>query len=87
VIFYVGYGTAEAVPLQSSFGKVGLEVRSEVQFTLNGKSYMLNFNPEDERWYLVTAGLGGMAKAIPVFEDEEGFVPNVVAPAESAMIN
>jgi hypothetical protein len=31
--------------------------------------------------------LGGMAKAIPVFEDEEGFVPNVVAPAESAMIN
>jgi hypothetical protein len=48
---------------------------------------MLNWNPEDERWYLVTAGRGGMAKAIPVFEDEEGFVPNMVAPAESAMIN
>ena len=48
---------------------------------------MLNFNPQDERWYLVTAGAGGLAKAIPVFEDEEGFVPNVVAPAESAMIN
>ena len=48
---------------------------------------MLNFNPQDERWYLLTAGLGGMAKAIPVFEDEEGFVPNIVAPAESSMIN
>ena len=58
-----------------------------MQFELHGKTYMLNFNPEDERWYLVTAGLGGMAKAIPVFEDEEGFVPNVVAPTESGMIN
>ena len=53
-----------------------------MHFELNGKSYMLNWNPQDERWYLVTAGLGGMAKAIPVFEDEEGFVPNMVAPAE-----
>ena len=63
------------------------EVGVEVHFELNGKSYVLNFNPQDERWYLLTAGLGGMAKAIPVFEDEEGFVPNVVAPAESGMIN
>jgi hypothetical protein len=62
-------------------------VKTEVHFELNGKSYMLNFNPQDERWYLLTAGLGGMAKAIPVFEDEEGFVPNIVTPAESAMIN
>ena len=58
-----------------------------MQFELNGKAYMLNFNPEDERWYLVTAGMGGMAKAIAVFEDEEGFVPNMVAPTESGMIN
>jgi hypothetical protein len=51
---------------------------------------MLNFNPQDERWYLLTAGLGGMAKAIPVLEDEEGFVPNIVVPAEgegSASVN
>ena len=44
---------------------------------------MLNFNPQDERWYLLTAGLGGMAKAIPVLEDEEGFVPNIVVPTAS----
>ena len=58
-----------------------------MHFELNGKSYVLNWNPQDERWYLVTAGLGGMAKAIPVLEDEVGFVPNFVAPAEAAMIN
>ena len=57
-----------------------------MNFELNGKSYMLNFNPQDERWYLLTAGLGGMAKAIPVFEDEEGFVPSIVTPTESASI-
>ena len=51
-----------------------------MNFELHGKSYILNFNPEDERWYLVTAGPRGMAKAIPVFEDEEGFVPNIVTP-------
>ncbi len=44
---------------------------------------MLNFNPQDERWYLMTEGVFGYAKAIPVFEDEEGFVPNVVVPAET----
>jgi hypothetical protein len=54
-----------------------------VHFELNGKSYMLNFNPQDERWYLLTAGLGGMAKAIAVLEDEEGFVPNIVVPTAS----
>ncbi|MGA9567577.1 MAG: hypothetical protein WBS19_18770 [Candidatus Korobacteraceae bacterium] len=54
-----------------------------MHFELNGKSYMLNFNPQDERWYLLTAGLGGMAKAIAVLEDEEGFVPNIVVPTAS----
>jgi hypothetical protein len=53
-----------------------------VHFELNGKSYMLNFNPQDERWYLLTAGERGMAKAIAVLEDEEGFVPNIVVPAD-----
>ncbi len=54
-----------------------------MHFELNGKSYMLNFNPQDERWYLLTAGVGGMAKAIPVLEDEDGFVPNIVVPMAS----
>jgi hypothetical protein len=54
-----------------------------VHFELNGKSYVLNFNPQDERWYLLTAGPRGMAKAIPVFNDEEGFVPNIVVPTEA----
>jgi hypothetical protein len=44
---------------------------------------VLNFNPQDERWYLLTAGLGGLAKAIPVLEDEEGFVPSIVVPTAS----
>jgi hypothetical protein len=44
---------------------------------------VLNFNPQDDRWYLVTAGLSGMAKAIAVLEDEEGFVPNIVVPTEA----
>ena len=52
-----------------------------MHFELNGQSYMLNWNPRDERWYLLTPGIGGLAKAIPVFEDEEGFVPNIVTPA------
>ena len=54
-----------------------------MHFELNGKSYMLNFNPQDERWYLLTAGLGGFAKAIAVLNDEEGFVPNIVVPTEA----
>ena len=54
-----------------------------MHFELNGQSYALNFNPQDERWYLLTAGLGGRAKAIAVLEDEEGFVPNIVVPTES----
>jgi len=54
-----------------------------VHFEYNGQAYALNFNPQDERWYLLTAGLGGRAKVIPVFNDEEGFVPNIVVPAES----
>ena len=68
----------------SNWASLGQRVRTEVNFELNGQSYMLNWNPQDERWYLVTAGSGGMAKAIPVFEDEEGFVPNMVAPVNGS---
>lgn len=41
---------------------------------------MLSFNREDGRWYLITAGVGGRMKAIPVINDEAGFVPNIVIP-------
>ena len=42
---------------------------------------MLSFNREDGRWYLLTSGIGGRMKAIPVINDDEvGFVPNVVIP-------
>ncbi len=42
---------------------------------------MLSFNRDDGRWYLVTSGLGGRMKAIPVINDDEvGFVPNMVIP-------
>ena len=42
---------------------------------------MLSFNSEDGRWYLVTPGIGGRMKAIPVINDDElGFVPTMVVP-------
>jgi hypothetical protein len=42
---------------------------------------MLSFNREDGRWYLITAGIGGRMKAIPVINDDEpGFIPNMVIP-------
>ncbi len=42
---------------------------------------MLSFNREDGRWYLITAGVTGRMKAIPVINDDElGFVPNMVVP-------
>jgi hypothetical protein len=42
---------------------------------------MLNFNREDEHWYLVTGGFNGRMKAIPVIDDDEiGFIPTMVVP-------
>jgi len=41
---------------------------------------MLSFNREDGRWYLITSGADGRMKAIPVINDELGFVPNIVVP-------
>ncbi|HKD85310.1 MAG TPA: hypothetical protein VKB58_11225 [Terriglobales bacterium] len=42
---------------------------------------MLNFNREDGRWYLITSGVGGRMKVIPVINDDEvGFMPSVVIP-------
>jgi hypothetical protein len=41
---------------------------------------MLSFNRDDGRWYLVTSGIDGRMKAIPVINDEFGFVANIVVP-------
>ena len=45
-----------------------------MRFEVNGQSYMLSFNNDDGRWYLITAGADGRMKAIPVISDEFGFV-------------
>jgi hypothetical protein len=41
---------------------------------------MLSFNRDDGRWYLVTSGIDGAMKAIPVINDEFGFGATVVVP-------
>ena len=51
-----------------------------MRFELSGQSYMLSFNNDDGRWYLITAGIGGRMKAIPVISDEVGFVARAVVP-------
>ena len=61
-----------------------------MRFEVNGQSYMLSFNSDDHRWYLLTPSFGAV-KAIPVINDDEiGFVANTVVPvgdAGSAIIN
>ena len=52
-----------------------------MRFEVNNQSYMLSFNREDGRWYLVTAGATGRMKVIAVINDDEvGFVPSMVIP-------
>jgi hypothetical protein len=51
-----------------------------VRFEVNNQSYMLSFNREDGRWYVVTSGADGRMKAIPVISDDFGFIPNMVIP-------
>ena len=42
---------------------------------------MLHFDRDHGRWYLVTSGLGGRMKAIPVINDDElGYMPTMVVP-------
>ena len=55
-----------------------------MRFEVNGKSYMLSFNREDGRWYLLTPGIAGGVRAIPVINDEVGFVANAVVPVGDA---
>jgi hypothetical protein len=51
-----------------------------LRFEVNNQSYMLSFNRDDGRWYLITSGIDGQMKAIPVINDEFGFVANMVVP-------
>jgi hypothetical protein len=51
-----------------------------LRFDVNDQTYMLSFNNDDRRWYLLTSGVDGQMKAIPVINDEIGFVANVVIP-------
>ena len=55
-----------------------------MRFEVNEQSYMLRFNSDDHRWYLLTSGLDGRMKAIPVISDDFGFVANVVVPVGDA---
>jgi hypothetical protein len=41
---------------------------------------MLSFNRDDGRWYLLTTGITGGVRAIPVLSDEFGFVAHNVVP-------
>jgi hypothetical protein len=42
---------------------------------------MLHFDRDHGRWYLVTAGIDGRMKAIPVLTDNDiGLMPNMVIP-------
>ena len=44
---------------------------------------MLHFDSDKNRWYLVTSGVGGRMKAIPVISDDDiGFMPNIVIPID-----
>ena len=41
-----------------------------MQFELDGQAYMLNFNTDERRWYLLRPVFGGMMEAIQVLDDE-----------------
>ena len=52
-----------------------------MRFEVNHQSYMLHFDRDHSRWYMVTAGIDGRMKAIAVISDEEiGFIPDMVIP-------
>ena len=51
-----------------------------MRFDVNGQSYVLSFNSNEGRWYLLTPSIDGRVKAIPVLDDAAGFVPNIVVP-------
>ena len=60
-------------------------MKEQLRFEVNGQSYMLSFNSNDHRWYLLTSSITGGVRAIPVINDDElGFTANVVVPVGDA---
>jgi hypothetical protein len=59
-------------------------LKEQLRFEVDDQSYRLSFNREDGRWYLLTAGITGGVRAIPVVNDEFGFVANTVVPIGDA---
>jgi hypothetical protein len=59
-------------------------LKEQLRFEVNGQSYVLSFNNENGRWYLLTSSITGGIKAIPVIDDEFGFVANTVVPIGDA---
>jgi len=44
---------------------------------------MLSFNRDDGRWYLITSGIDGRMKAIPVINDDEiDVMRNMIVPID-----
>ncbi len=41
-----------------------------MQFELNGQAYLLNFNTDERRWYLLRPAKSGTVEAIEVLDDE-----------------
>ena len=61
-----------------------------MRFEVNGQSYLMTFKANEGRWYLLTPGIDGRVKAIPVLDDAAGFMPNIVVPMgdeEQAVVN
>jgi hypothetical protein len=60
----------------------GIRKKETLRFEVKGQSYLLSFNPDEGRWYLLTPGIDGRVKAIPVRSDEEiGITFNLVVPS------
>ena len=56
-----------------------------MKFAVNNQSYVLHFDREHARWYLITSGIDGRMKTIPVINDDEaGFTPMMVIPVGDA---
>ena len=56
-------GTALNSGLQPRENKNSPVRRNKLRFEVNNQSYMLSFNNDDGRWYLMTAGVDGRMKA------------------------
>lgn len=57
------------------------ELKEPLRFEVNDQSYILSFNRDDGRWYLLTPSITGGVRAIPVIDDDGiTAAANVVVP-------